>query len=63
MENPARSFRETNLVLQLIQKSQTKSKTHKLELARENRGHFLYALFCPKEIFLNICVLSQCIVY
>ena len=33
-----------------------------LKLTKEKRGHFLYRLFCPKEIF-NICVLSQCIVY
>ena len=27
------------------------------------KGHFLYRLFCPKEFFFNICVLSQSIVY
>ena len=34
-----------------------------MELAKEKWGHFLCRLFCPKEIFLDICVLSQCIVY
>ena len=51
-------------------------KNHKLKVklwwvgARERKwGHFLYRfctmyrLFYPKEIFFNICVLSQCIVY
>ena len=39
-----------------------------MELARETRGHFLYRLFCPNEIFLTIvfylnayCI--QCIMY
>ena len=30
---------------------------------RKKRVHFLERLFCPKEIFSNICVLFQCIVY
>ena len=34
-----------------------------MELGNEKRVHFLYRLFCPKEIFFNICILSQCIVY
>ena len=32
-------------------------------LAKDKRRHFLYRLFCQKEIFFKICVLSQCIVY
>ena len=50
MENLTHSFRETNLVLQLILGSQIKNETDELELAKEKR-HFLYRLFCPKEIF------------
>ena len=34
-----------------------------MELAKGKRRHFLYRLFCPKEIFFKICVLSQCILY
>ena len=33
-----------------------------MELAKEKRRHFLYHLFCLKEFFFNICVLSQCVV-
>ena len=32
-------------------KSQIKSKTDELELAKEKREHILYRLFGPKEIF------------
>ena len=61
MENPTHSFRETNLVLQLIYKSQTKSKTDKLELTIEKRTFFVYVVYfvCLKEFLFNICVLSQ----
>ena len=42
MENPTRSFRETELLLQFIQESQIKSRNcYKLELAKEKRGYFL----------------------
>ena len=51
MENPTGSSRETDLVLQL--KSLIKSKTDELEPSKEKRGHFLYRLFCPKEVFLT----------
>ena len=30
---------------------------------KEKRVLFLLRLFCPKEIFFNICVLSQCVSY
>ena len=64
MENPTYSFRKTNLVLHLIWESQTKSKTvMSWSSWMKKRVHFLYSLFCPNEIFFNICVLSQCIVY
>ena len=28
-------------------------------LAKEKRGHFLYCLFCPKEIFYHMCFISM----
>ena len=61
MENPTHSFRETNLVHQLIYKSQTKSKTDKLELTIEKRTFFIYVVYfvCLKEFLFNICVWSQ----
>ena len=63
-ENPTFSFKETNLVLQLISESQIKSKTvMSWSSLKKKRGHFLYRLFFPKGIFLKIFVLSQCIVY
>ena len=34
-----------------------------MEIAKEKKRSFFYCLFCPKEIFFNIQVLSQCIVY
>ena len=51
MENPTDSLRKTNLVLQLICESQIKSKTDKLELAKEKRGHFTSYTFVA--CFLN----------
>ena len=63
MENPAYSFRETNLVLQCIKESQIKCKTvMSWSTQKKKRGHFLYRLFCLKD-FLKIFVLSQCIMY
>ena len=53
-ENPIHIFREMNLVLQLMQKSQIKSKSVVSWSSREKkRGNFLYRLFCPKVIFLT----------
>ena len=55
MENPTNSFRETNLVLQLIKESQIKCKTV-----------MSWSSWKKKEVrrkFFNICVLSQCIAY
>ena len=53
MGNPTHSFRETNLVLQLMYKLQIKSKTAELVLEKEERGQFLYCIFCGKEILLT----------
>ena len=54
MENRTLSFSETNLVLQLIQESQIKSKT---VLSWSSRKKFF------EGNFFNICVLTQCIVH
>ena len=51
MENPTHSFRETNFVIQLIYESQLKKNCAEMEFAKEKRGHFLYRLFYPKELF------------
>ena len=47
MGNPTHSFRDRK------HEAQIKSKTDcdELELSKEKRGHFLYRLCCPKEIF------------
>ena len=64
MENPTHRFRTTNLVLQLIQESQIKSKTAMSWISQKNkRGHFLYRLFYPKEFLLTFVFLYECIVY
>ena len=62
MENPTHSFRETNFVLQLIEELQIKSKIMISWNSQKKPASFLYRLFCPQEIFFNICILSQCIV-
>ena len=51
MENSTHSFRDTNLVLQLIQESHIKSKTDKLELAKEKREHFFESFILSEGIF------------
>ena len=61
MENQRRSFRQTNLVLQLIYDRKLKVKLINWSLQKSKKRHFLYRLPCPKEVFFNICVLCQCI--
>ena len=51
MENSTHSFRDTNLVLQLIQESHIKSKTDKLELAKEKREHFFESFILSEGNF------------
>ena len=64
MENLPHTFRETNFVLQLIQEFGIKSKTLMSWSSRKKKeGIFCTRLFCAKESFFNICVLSQCVVY
>ena len=61
MENPIHSFRETNLVVQLIQISQIKSKTAmSLSSRKKKEGIFCTVYFIRREVFKD---LSQCIVY
>ena len=48
-------FREMDLVLQLIQESQIKSKpVMSWSLGKKKREDLFYHLFCPKEIFLTL---------
>ena len=61
--NSTHIFTETNLVLQLIEESRIKSKTvMSWSFRKKKRGHFLYSLFCRKEIFSDLCFISMCIV-
>ena len=63
MENPTHGFRETNLVLRVIQESQIKSKTViSWNSRKKKKGAFFAPLFFRRD-FLKTCVLSQCIVY
>ena len=45
MENPTHSFRETNLVLQLIEELQIKSKTVIVGACEKNEGTFYTVYF------------------
>ena len=60
MENPTYSFREANLVLQLINEFQIKSKTVRSWSSQKKKDG---SLFYPRGILFNICVLFQCIMY
>ena len=51
MENPTHSFRETNLVLQLIYEFQIKNKTDELELAKEKQDIFYIVYFIRRNFF------------
>ena len=62
MVNPTGTFREMNLVVQLIQ-LQIKSKIGELELAKEENSAFFVTFILSEENFCSICVLPQCIVY
>ena len=57
MENPRHTFREMNIVFQLVSESWIKSKAVMSWSSRNEKEFiFLWRLFCPKEIFLNICI-------
>ena len=63
MENPTPTFRITNLILQLIQESQIKSKTvMNWSLQNKKEGIFCTAYLSIGNFF-TICVSSLCIVY
>ena len=59
MENPTHSFRETNLVLQLIQESQIKSKTVMSWSSRKKKGIFCTVYFVRREFFKDLCFISM----
>ena len=62
-ENPANSFRETNLVFQLIYESQVKGKNlRSLSSCKKKKKFFLPFILSKGNVF-DICVLSRCIVY
>ena len=62
MENATRSFRETNLVLELIQESQIKNKAvMRWSSRKKKKGKFVPFILSERNFF-KICVLSQCIV-
>ena len=63
MENSTRNFRKTNLGLHLIKNRKLKIKLQWVGARKRKKMAFSYRLFCAKEIFFNICVLSQCIVH
>ena len=63
MENPTHSFTETNLVLQLIEESQIKSKTVMSWCSRKKKKGIFVPFILSKGIFFKICVLSQYKVY
>ena len=53
MENPTHSFRQTHLVLQLIEESQIKSKTVMSWNSLKKRGHFLHCILCTKNFLYS----------
>ena len=57
------SFRETNLVPQLIEESQIKSKTVMSWSSRKKERTFIVPFILSEGNFFKICVLSQYIVY
>ena len=60
MENPTYSFRETKVVLQLISKSQIKSKTV-MNWSSQNKkeGKFCTVYFVQRELFCDLCFISM----
>ena len=63
IENLTHSFRETNLVLQLIWASQIKSKIMISCSLRKKNKCIICTIYFVRKKFFNICVLSQCILY
>ena len=63
MEIPTHSFREKNLVLQLIYKSQIKSKTVMSWSSRRIKQGTFFTVYLSEGNYFKICDLSQCVVY
>ena len=60
MENPTHSFRENDLVLQLIQESQIKSKTVIKWSLQKNKDDIFVQLILSKDFFFdNLCFISM----
>ena len=64
MENPHIVLERLTLCFSWYKNRQLKKNCDEMELAKEKRGHFLYCLFCPKEIFFEfVSTLFVCKVY
>ena len=63
MENPKHSFRETNLVLQLIEELHIKSKTVMSWSSWKKKEGIFCTIYFVQRNFFNICVLSKFMVY
>ena len=63
MQNPTHQFKETNLVLQLIEESQIKSETVMSWSSWKKKEGIFVQFILSKRKFFSICVLSQFIVY
>ena len=60
MENPSHSFRETNLVLQLIEESESKSRTVMSSKSRKKEeGIFCTVYFVQRNFFKHMCFISM----
>ena len=60
MENPTHSFRETTLVLQLIQELRIKSKTVMIWSSRKKtEGIFCIVDFVRRKFFEDLCSISM----
>ena len=60
MENPTHIFRETNLVLQLIQELQIKSRAVMSQISQKKKeGIFRTVYFVQREFFKDLCFISM----
>ena len=60
MENPTHGFRETNLVLRVIQESQIKSKTViSWNSRKKKKGAFFAPFFFRRGFFKDLCFISM----
>ena len=64
MENPTPSVRETNLELFSSYKNlKLKVQLWRVGIRKRKKRAFFLPFFLPDENFINICVLSRCILY